>query len=388
MAEVRCQVEGIANGFALEVHDHGDEFISTALAASGCWELFETEVVRRVLGSAIVAAAARGSEGGRPLFVDGGANLGWYSVVAGLLGADVIACEPMPANAALLRRNVMANELSERVVVHETALGDGAGVAQLHLSGTNQGDHRLHVGAAHDASKERASVPVPVCTLTSLLGGRRPAMIKLDTQGSEVAILRGGLAAWQRGAGSDGVTIVTEFWPYGLERCGSSADEFLAMIAPLLSTVVSPLGGASHRCFEIVEHSRALVPRTFDELVALANSRGLSNEVRGFVNLLFMPVLSVSAIEDLIEPVVLDVRGLGCGSVLVRLAAFRRTVTTTTTVIVWTDDIGAPEELPAWCRLTGQTYVGPADPVDGVEPAGRAEQFVLILSPLQPEEPS
>lgn len=287
VAEVRCQVEGMVNGFTLEVHDQGDEFISAALAATGCWEPFETEVVQRVL-----------SQKERPLFVDAGANLGWYSVVAGLLGADVIACEPMPANAALLRRNALANRLGDRVTVRETALGDRAGVARLHLSDTNQGDHRLHVGAAHDASKERASVSVPVCTLMSLLGGRRPAMIKLDTQGSEAAILRGSLPCWEPAHGLDDVTIVTEFWPYGLERCGSSSAEFLALVEPLLASLVDGrLNDATHRCFEIVEHSRTLSPRTVDELVGLAHSRGLSNVVRGFVNLLFLPTSLLSTVK-------------------------------------------------------------------------------------------
>ncbi len=54
----------------------------------------------------------------------------------------------------------------------------------------------------------------------------------------------------------------------------------------------------------------------------------------------------------------IDVRGQGCASVLIRLASHGRTVTGPTEVIVWTDDLGAPEELPAWCRLTGNRYVG------------------------------
>ena len=368
MAEVKCRVagidSGIDSGFSLEVHDAGDAFISTTLTQSGCWEPFETEIVRRLLGAAPSCSS--------PLFVDCGANLGWYSVVAGLLGADVVACEPMPANAALLRRNVSLNQLSTRVEIHETALGSTDGSAMLHLSPTNQGDHRLHAGASLDPSKERATVSVSVCTLNEILGGRRPAVIKLDTQGSEVAILTGGRSGWEPRLGLPDVALVTEFWPYGLERCGSSASEFLALVKPLIAT--------SHRCYEIVEHSRSMLSRSLDELVMVANSVGLSNDVRGFVNLAFVPTPLIPAIEDLVEPVVFDVRGLGCGSVLVRLAALRRTLAVSTKVAVWTDDAGAPEELPAWCRMTGQTYVGPS----GSEQHGAAEQYVLILSPTQP----
>ncbi len=290
VAEVKCRVAGIDDGFSMEVHDREDAFISTLLTESGCWEPFETEIVRRLLGS----ASPRLSAGMRPLFVDCGANLGWYSVVAGLLGADVVACEPMPANAALLRRNVSRNGLSSRVEVHETALGLTAGSAALHLSSTNQGDHRLHAGASHDASKERSTVSVSVRALSELLGGRRPLAMKLDTQGSEVAILSGGRGAWEPRTGLPDVALVTEFWPYGLERCGSSAADFLALVQLLVNV--------SHRCFEIVEHDRSLVPLSLEELVVRASSSGLSSAVRGFVNLLFCPVGLVHVVDDLVAP--------------------------------------------------------------------------------------
>ena len=110
-------------------------------------------------------------------------------MVAGLLGADVIAAEPMPVNAKLLEFNVKANGLGERVTVARTALGAEAGVAALHLSASNQGDHRLHVGASHDPAKRKTTVVVSLTPLDTLVGHRRPVVIKLDTQGSEVAVL-------------------------------------------------------------------------------------------------------------------------------------------------------------------------------------------------------
>ena len=53
-----------------------------------------------------------------------------------------------------------------------------------------------------------------------------------------------------------------------------------------------------------------------------------------------------------------DVRGLGCAGVLIELARLARTCAAPRSLAVWTDDAGAPEELPSWCRLTGHTYVG------------------------------
>jgi TusA-related sulfurtransferase len=53
---------------------------------------------------------------------------------------------------------------------------------------------------------------------------------------------------------------------------------------------------------------------------------------------------------------VLDVRGLGCGSVLVRLAQYCRQLTEPEIVLIWTDDAGADDELPSWCRMTNNEF--------------------------------
>ena len=58
----------------------------------------------------------------------------------------------------------------------------------------------------------------------------------------------------------------------------------------------------------------------------------------------------------------LDVRGLGCAAVLIELAVLARTRTKPWVVDVLTDDLGAPSELPSWCRLTGNMFVGPSVP--------------------------
>lgn len=76
------------------------------------------------------------------------------------------------------------------------------------------------------------------------------------------------------------------------------------------------------------------------------------------------------------DPEIVDVRGLGCGSVLIELAARRRSISGPVVVLVWTDDAGAPEELPAWCRMTKQTFTGSVGDVDG------AARYRLTLEPL------
>ncbi len=74
----------------------------------------------------------------------------------------------------------------------------------------------------------------------------------------------------------------------------------------------------------------------------------------------------------------LDVRGFGCGSVLVRLAQVLHEITRPTTIVLWTDDGGADEELPSWCRMTKQEFGGKLDIIDG------AARYAIHLPPKQP----
>jgi hypothetical protein len=61
--------------------------------------------------------------------------------------------------------------------------------------------------------------------------GEYPAridVIKIDTQGSETAALRG---LEQSLAASKQARIVLEFWPFGLLQCGSSAAELVGWLS-------------------------------------------------------------------------------------------------------------------------------------------------------------
>ncbi|WP_431284316.1 FkbM family methyltransferase [Humitalea sp. 24SJ18S-53] len=120
------------------------------------------------------------------LFMDVGANIGIYTVLAaGVCGATVCAVEP--ANAALphLADNLRLNEIEALVTTHPVALGEINGTARLSagLGTTN----RI---ICHDVPQEAATVAMS--TLDALLGGAVPLLLKLDVEGHEAQILRGG----------------------------------------------------------------------------------------------------------------------------------------------------------------------------------------------------
>ena len=120
------------------------------------------------------------------VIVDGGANIGFFSVLMSkLVGPTgrVLAVEPDSHNVALLRRNLGLNRC-DNVQVIEKALGSEPGEALL---GTMP-DHGL-TSLFYDEKEIERPVLVEVTTLDKLLGGGTARLIKLDIEGGELAAL-------------------------------------------------------------------------------------------------------------------------------------------------------------------------------------------------------
>ena len=225
------------NGMWMQVHKH-DNAVTHALLNFGVYEPMETAVLSGLL---------------RPgdVFVDIGANIGYYTLLAssrvGPRGR-VIALEPGRGNLSLLRANVADNSLANVTIV-AAAAGQSAGVLPLYESATNMGDHRLY------AVDERDHYDVEVLRLDDLL--QKPAavpnVVKIDIQGYEyqaMSGLRGTLAAAERCA------VCSEFWSEGLRAAGSAnPSEYAALFTDL-----------GYELYEIDEHAGALRPLAGDAL--------------------------------------------------------------------------------------------------------------------------
>jgi FkbM family methyltransferase len=112
------------------------------------------------------------------LFVDVGANVGTYTILAGELGAEVIAFEPAADTFDLLKENVALNEYPAQTI--QAAAGSTCGTARF----TNGRDcvNRLDPGG---------DVETPVLTVDSVVNGRTVAGMKVDVEGFEIEVLRG-----------------------------------------------------------------------------------------------------------------------------------------------------------------------------------------------------
>jgi FkbM family methyltransferase len=125
-------------------------------------------------------------------FVDVGAHVGMYTVAASLALGDrgrVLAFEPNPAARAQLEANVALNGC-ENVVVSPRAVGDAAGEAVLHVPATpDPSFSSLEPGRF--AEGEPISVEVTTVDAEVEALGLRPALVKVDVEGGELAVIAG-----------------------------------------------------------------------------------------------------------------------------------------------------------------------------------------------------
>jgi FkbM family methyltransferase len=185
------------------------------MSDDGSWaDLFFLQYESPALAPVLEAFLGSGST-----FVDVGANIGvytaWASRCVGSSGR-VFAFEPVPATRLHLDRVVALNSLGNVRVVPK-ALGAGPGTVSLwvvpHASGLTSAI------APVDESSARP-VEVPLSTLDdelSAAGGSSPALVKIDVEGFEMAVLEGAVRTL---AADDGPAVVFETQHEMLDRAG------------------------------------------------------------------------------------------------------------------------------------------------------------------------
>jgi FkbM family methyltransferase len=142
---------------------------------------------------------------GGDLFLDIGANVGSYTVLAsGVCRATTWAFEPDPNTVRSLNRNVAINDLDELVTVYELALGSTEGEVPFTI-GRDTGNR---VTTSIDEKNVRM---VSQQRLDALIGGDPQSimMIKMDVEGYGDEVLRGADALLANGR----LKIIDIEWP-------------------------------------------------------------------------------------------------------------------------------------------------------------------------------
>lgn len=155
-----------------------DTIAAPHLIIDGDWEGWVADFIRSTL-----------PRGG--VFVDIGAHLGWYTLLAHRHGAGLVhAFEPNPRLHELVQRTLSLNALSHQTTLHNLALHDGEHFCELQVPTHWSGNGRLVLDGQQRDSRESSSFKVCTHTLDSCNLGTVD-YVKLDAEGVESRILRG-----------------------------------------------------------------------------------------------------------------------------------------------------------------------------------------------------
>ncbi|MCB1705905.1 MAG: FkbM family methyltransferase [Halioglobus sp.] len=256
---VALHIPDLPRPLQLYVHGERDQFVSRRIREEGVWEPYETELVLQLLQAGDV-------------FVDVGANIGYFSVVAASVVGDdgaVFAFEPDPDNFRLLQANAALNGQQQRITPVAAALSDTSGEGRLFLAADNLGDHQVYAG-----EEERPSLAIALLQGSEYLRElRRLDLLKVDTQGSEYQVIAGLMPLLS--TLQDRPRILIELTPHALRQAGASGRELIELLAQL----EQPMWIVDH-----IEHR--LYATTAEELAVWCDNWEQVPQNRGFMNIL------------------------------------------------------------------------------------------------------
>jgi FkbM family methyltransferase len=189
-----------------------DRVMRPIIERTGDWELDEATLFRALIPRAGTV-------------VDVGAHVGYYTLLAAKevgRGGRVIALEPHPVNAELLRLNVARNGFDRIVrVVEAAAWGMRGRVALAVDRGGNSGDHRVSTTAV--------GLEVDAVPLDALLDQEDVDVVKVDAQGTDQVAISG----MKRTINRCRPVMLVELWPTGIRAFGADPADAVGYYASL-----------------------------------------------------------------------------------------------------------------------------------------------------------
>lgn len=237
------------------VLDESDKDLSRQVKFTGSYsdEKLETQVMMKHL------------EPGQT-FIDVGANLGFYSVLAAsLVGKTgrVFSFEPFVHNADLIMASARENRFENLTVVN-AAVSDKAGSAKMYLSPFYSSEHSMfdyHYSTGPNSTREVIDVKTVTIDyyLENQAGSLRADFIKMDIEGSEGRAISGMEKVITE---NKKISLLTEFWPSAISNSGIEPKAYLERLA-----------GFGFELFHIDGLKQSVYPTTAGELFEIMESR-------------------------------------------------------------------------------------------------------------------
>jgi FkbM family methyltransferase len=181
-------------------------------------------------------------------FVDVGANVGYYTLLASHLVGDsgrVYAFEPNPKTFAYLRKNLAINGC-DNVTAVQKAVSKGTGFERLVPEGEGE---RSYLSSSNSGD---GTIVVPTVSLDDYFmieGWPSISLIKMDIEGGETSAAKGMREVSQK---NPEMKIIVEFNLRAIQRAGGTWEDF-----------ASALKGLGYDKAHIIE--RGLMPISLDQ---------------------------------------------------------------------------------------------------------------------------
>ncbi|XP_076459505.1 uncharacterized protein LOC143292801 [Babylonia areolata] len=147
-----------------------DIYISAALTTGGVWEPHITKLFQFAL-----------LKFPHSTFIDIGANIGYYSLLAASMGHQVMAVEPSPQNMKKLIQGIHVNKLANKIYVLQNAVAKSHRNVSLSVNSNNQGG----IMVLEDKDPDHQTVQTIVLDDLLHLIDTPTAIIKMDIEGYE-----------------------------------------------------------------------------------------------------------------------------------------------------------------------------------------------------------
>lgn len=187
--QVDVELDGLSGRFYMNDCGGRDQVV-TAVNDNG-WRGYEPP---------LPTVIAKICKGWNPVFIDVGANTGYYSLLAAVTGASrVYAFEPVPSIFQIFKSNIAESALDGKITTYDTGIGETEGSFTLYLPLDGHGLIETSASLNKDfRAQHSAQMEVAVTTLDAFgqaeeagLAGQQ-VLMKIDVETLEPEVIRGG----------------------------------------------------------------------------------------------------------------------------------------------------------------------------------------------------
>lgn len=157
--------------------------------------------------------------------LDIGANIGFYAtILSDIVGekGKIHCFEPDTTNFNHLKKTTVSYK---NIIINNKAVGPKTEKLKIYTSKELNVDHRTYKPEEYDQEIE-----IDAVSIDDYLKGAKVDFIKMDIQGFEMEAMKGMKETLKN---NPNVKMISEFWPYGLKKAGSSLRDYFVLLKEL-----------------------------------------------------------------------------------------------------------------------------------------------------------